>query len=382
MKVSHGALPHVAQYSMRYIKPLKGMTRKCIVLDLDGTLWGGIVGEAGIDGIKLGPIAPGIEYVEFQRALAALAKKGIILAICSKNNRDDVLPVLRSHDHMVLREQHFSAMKINWANKADNIRELAKEMNIGLDSMVFMDDNPVERELVRQVLPEVLTVDMPKDPSRYRAVLESMTDFELLAVTREDEMRGQQYQAMAQRQAMKSNSDSLESYLRSLDIRADITFAGQGQLARLVQLFNKTNQFNLTTKRYQAVDVDKFHNSQDCRLYVLSVKDRFGDHGLVGTALVRVEGRVWSIDSFLMSCRVMGLSVETAFLARICQDAIKEGVTMLKGEFRQTEKNHPAKEFYRQQGFKLEEDQDDRQNWVADLADVKIEKPDWIAESA
>jgi FkbH-like protein len=378
MKVTHSALPHMAQYSMRYIKPLKGAGRKCIVLDLDGTLWGGIVGEAGIDGIRLGPVAPGVEYEEFQRALAALAKKGVILAVCSKNNREDVIPVLRTHKHMVLREEHFGAMRINWGNKADNIREIAHELNIGLDSMVFMDDNPVERELIRQMLPEVLTVEMPKDPSRYRLLLESMTDFDLLAMTREDAIRGMQYQAMAQRDAARTGANSLEDYLRSLDIHVEITLAESAQLARLVQLFNKTNQFNLTTKRYQAVDVDKFHHSQDCRLYALSVKDRFGDHGLVGTALVFLDGAVWRIDSLLMSCRVMGLSVETAFLERICRDAQADRASRLVGEFSPTRKNQPVKDFYSRHGFELEREEGEGQTWALTIAESPVYKPDWI----
>src|SRR5918996_319181 len=196
-RMRHGdaTLNELARASMRYIKPLKGLTRKCVVVDLDNTLWGGVVGEVGADGIHLGPTAPGIEFVELQEALLNLTKRGILLAICSKNNPDDVLPVLREHKHMALREERFSAMRVNWRNKAENLAEIAVELNIGLDALVFLDDNPAERELVRQLLPEVLTVEMPKDASQYRATLEELTDFEMLAVTREDELRGSQYQA-------------------------------------------------------------------------------------------------------------------------------------------------------------------------------------------
>src|SRR2546430_357993 len=168
MRIAEASLPELARYSMRYIKALKGLTRKCVVLDLDGTLWGGIVGEVGAEGVALGPTAPGIEYVDFQRALLGLTRRGILLALCSKNNPEDALPVIRTHPHMVLREEQFAAMRINWRNKADNILEIAQELNIGLDSLVFIDDNPKERELIKQMLPEVLTVDLPKDPSLYR----------------------------------------------------------------------------------------------------------------------------------------------------------------------------------------------------------------------
>ena len=249
MRLAEASLPELARYSMRYIKALKGLTRKCLVLDLDGTLWGGIVGEVGAEGVALGPIAPGIEYLDFQRALLELTRRGILLAVCSKNNPEDALPVIRSHPHMLLREEQFAAMRINWKNKADNIREIAQELNIGLDSLVFFDDNPNERELIKQVLPEVLTVELPRDPSLYRRMLEDMTDFDLLSLTKDDEMRVARYQANAKRQAAKSTAVSLDEYLQSLKIRVSIHLASRDALNRLVQLFNKTNQFNLTTKR-------------------------------------------------------------------------------------------------------------------------------------
>ncbi len=233
MRHADPALRELARASMRYIKPLKGLTRKCVVVDLDGTLWGGVVGELGPEGIQLGPAAPGIEYVDFQEALLNLTRRGILLAICSKNNPDDVLPVLRDHKHMVLREEHFSAVRINWRNKAENLAEIAAELNIGRDALVFLDDNPVERELVRQMLPEVLVVEMPKDASQYRATLEDLTDFELLAVTREDEQRGGQYQANRKRQALEQSSGSLDQYLHSLEIRAEIGPAQAHHVERL-----------------------------------------------------------------------------------------------------------------------------------------------------
>lgn len=378
MRIAEAALPELARYSMRYVKALKGLTRKCVVLDLDGTLWGGIVGEVGTEGVSLGPIAPGIEYVDFQRTLLGLTKRGILLAVCSKNNPEDALPVIRTHPHMVLREEQFAAMRINWRSKADNIREIAQELNIGLDSMVFVDDNPNERELVRQVLPEVLTVDLPKDPSLYRRTIEDMTDFDLLALTKEDEMRVAQYQANAKRQAAKSTAVSLDEYLQSLEIHVAIDLAPRETLNRVVQLFNKTNQFNLTTKRYQAEEVTRFIESEEYRLYDLRVADRFGDHGLVGTAVVFKQREDWRIDSLLMSCRVMGLGIETAFLERIYSDAVRERVVRLIGEYVQSKKNQPVKEFYAQHGFSLLNDENGRQEWTLNVAATPIRKPSWV----
>ncbi len=378
MRLAEPALPVLAKTYMRYIKPLKGLTKKCVVLDLDGTLWGGVVGEVGAEGIALGPSAPGIEYLDFQRALLNLLRRGVLLAICSKNNPEDALPVVRAHPHMVLREEHFAAMRINWKNKADNIREIAQELNIGLDSLVFFDDNPNERELVKQLVPEVLTVELPRDPALYRRTLEELTDFELLALTKEDEMRVAQYRANSQRQAAKSTAASLDVYLASLEIRALIRRAPRDVLTRLVQLFNKTNQFNLTTKRYQTEDVEKLMSSSAVILYDLHVKDRFGDHGLVGTAVVRKEARAWRIDSLLMSCRVMGLGIETAFLARVCADASTERVARLIGEYVPTKKNIPVKDFYAQHGFKLVKEEEGRQEWELDLAQTSVQGPGWV----
>jgi len=378
MLLSEAALPELARYSMRYVKPLKGLTRKCVVLDLDGTLWGGILGELGPDGIHLGPTAPGVEYVDFQRALLDLSQRGILLAVCSKNNLEDALAVIRNHEYMILREGHFSAIRINWRNKAENIREIAEELNIGLEAMVFIDDNATERELVRQLLPEVLTVEPPSDPSRYRTMLEDMSDFELLAITREDELRGAQYQAMQRRRAARRAAVSLEQYLHSLEIKAEIGPAGGEALTRLVQMFNKTNQFNLTTRRYQLAEMERLLTSAGYRVYTLRVSDRFGDHGLVGAAIVLEEDGCWRIDSLLMSCRVMGLGVETAFLHRICVDARQAGIATMIGEFVATKKNQPAGAFYLQHGFRLLRETEGHQLWGLDLAEAKIERPAWV----
>jgi FkbH-like protein len=379
MRHGDAALRELARCSMRYVKPLRGLTRKCVVVDLDGTLWGGVVGEVGPEGIQLGPTAPGIEFVELQEALLNLTKRGILLAICSKNNPDDVMPVLRKHKHMVLREEHFSVVRINWRNKAENLAEIAEELNIGLDALVFIDDNPAERELIRQMLPEVLTVELPRDASQFRSTLEDLTDFELLALTREDELRASQYQANRRRQTLERSSGSLNDYLHSLEMRAEIARAGAHHVPRLVQMFNKTNQFNTTTKRYQAPDVERFLASPEHRVYVLEVADRFGDHGLVGATIVSEERAAWRIDSFLLSCRAMELSVETVLLKRICDAASRRDVPRLVGEFVPTTKNGPTADFYSRHGFRLDGESKRIQAWVLDPRVDRIEDPAWIA---
>lgn len=379
MRHTDPMLRELARACMRYVKPLKGLTRKCVVVDLDGTLWGGVVGELGPEGIQLGPTAPGVEFVDFQEALLNLTRRGVLLAVCSKNNPDDVMPVLRDHKHMVLREEHFSALRINWTNKAENLAAIAEELNIGLDSLVFLDDNPVERELVRQMLPEVLTVELPRDASQYRATLESLTDFELLAVTKEDEQRAGQYQANRRRQALERTSGSLDAYLQSLEIRAHVAPAAAPQVARLVQMFNKTNQFNATTRRYQTPDLERFLASPAHHVYTLEVADRFGDHGLVGAAIVVEEPEAWRIDSVLLSCRAMGLSVETVLLKRISDAARAKGVPRLVGEFIPTKKNAPTADFYSRHGFRLDGETGGAQAWSLDPRTEHIDDPAWIA---
>lgn len=380
MRIGDAALPELGACYMRYVKPLKGLTRKCIVLDLDGTLWGGVVGEVGPEGVALGPTAPGAEYMEFQGSLLNLTRRGILLAVCSKNNPEDALAVIRNHKYMLLREEHFGAVRINWRNKAENLREIAEELNVGLDSLVFLDDNPVERELIRQLLPEVLTPELPRDPSRYRVILEEMSDFELLAVTREDEIRMAQYQAMAKRRAIRDTARSLDEYLASLEIEVEVKPASPTDLNRLMQMFGKTNQFNLTARRYQAAEIERFMGSDECVVYVLQVRDRFGDHGLVGVAVIRKEDGSWCIDDLLMSCRVMGLSVETAFLARVYRDARTAGAVTLSGEFIRTTKNQLVDGFYERHGFRLVRDAAGHQLWERELGSgPPIETPAWIA---
>ena len=381
MRLNGSALPEIARHSMRYVKPLKALTRKCVVLDLDGTLWGGIAGELGMEGIQLGPSVPGLEYLDFQEALLNLTRRGILLAINSKNNPDDVLPIIRHHPDMRLREEHFAAVRINWRNKVDNMRELADELNIGLNSLVFIDDNPHEREIIRQMLPEVLNVDLPMDPSWYRETLEAMSDFELLALTKEDEGRNAQYQAMQQRRVVRNAATSLDDYFHSLKITVEIGTANSKSIDRLVQMYNKTNQFNLTTRRYQASDMIRFLADSAYRIYTLNVQDRFGDHGLVGAAIIQQKADCWLIDSLLMSCRVMGLSVETAFLHKIYEDAAHHGIRTLIGEFIPTKQNQPVEAFYSSHGFSRVKESHSHQFWTLNISEATIERPNWIART-
>jgi len=373
--LSESFLPEAADEYMGYVKALKNLTRKCIVLDLDNTLWGGIIGEDGFEGIQLGKDPPGNAFVDFQRLLLSYYNRGIILAINSKNNYDDAIKVIKRHPHMVLREKHFAAMRINWQNKVENMIELAKEINIGLDSMVFIDENPHEREQVRQVLPQVLVVEMSSSPYLYRQALENINDFNILVFTEEDKMRGEMYYASRMRSELQKSVVSLEDFLTSLEMKAIIRQADDFSLPRVTSLVNKTNQFNLTTRRYTASKIKKVKDEKNkFNLYTLQVIDKFGDEGIVGVAIVRKEPQTWIIDSFLMSCRVIGRKLETAFLAAIVADAKEKGVSTIVGEYVATKKNEPAKSFYPDHRFLKRKDFE----WVLDLAKTTISTPPWV----
>ncbi len=353
---SESFLPVLADEYVRMIRPLKGLVRKAIVLDLDNTLWGGVIGEDGINGIKLGGNdAPGNAFHDFQVALDALRQRGILLTICSRNNPEDVWPVIERHPEMVLRQDHFVASRVNWLDKATNIRDIARELNIGLDSLVFLDDNPAERALVRQQLPEVLTVDLPTDPAYLTRALLDLDVFESIGVSAEDIRRSEMYaQAQTRREFERTatSSNDLTSHLESLAMAVAIGRATPHTIPRIAQLVNKTNQFNLTTRRYTEAQVRAMADaSSQWAVFHVSVADRFGDLGLTGVAIVETRGDSWLIDSFLLSCRVLGRGIEDALLAHIAAQATASGATLLEGAFVPTAKNAPAAEFYPSRGF-------------------------------
>ena len=310
IKIALNFISYLAEDLMGYIKPLLGINRKCIVLDLDNTLWGGVVGEDGFDGIKLGPSSPGSAYLEFQRYIYSLYQRGIILAINSRNNHDDALQVLRDHPYMILREENFASMRINWADKISNMMEIAGELNIGLDSMAYMDDDPINREIMKKALPEILTIDLPKASSLYTPILLSLNDFNVLKITSEDAKRGEMYFQQRKRIELKKTASNLEDYLSQVGIRIRIKKADQFTIPRISQLILKTNQFNLTTRRYQEEDVRKFSEDINMLVGCAQVEDKFGDNGISGAFIVRKHNKCeWTIDTFLLSCRVMGRGV-------------------------------------------------------------------------
>jgi FkbH-like protein len=351
IKVALDYIPYLAEDLMGYIKPATGRNRKCIVLDLDNTLWGGIVGEDGFDGIKLGPKSPGNAYLEFQRHLLSLYHRGIILAINSKNNPDDAFKVIREHPYMVLREENFACLKINWNDKISNMREIGAELNIGLDSMVFFDDDPVSRELMNKMLPEVMTVELPKDPSLYTPTIMRMNDFNVLNITGEDMKRGQMYIQQRKTAELQSRALNLEEFLSQLGTRIKIKKVDSFTLPRVSQLILKTNQFNLTTHRYQEEDIRRLSRDDGVLIGCAQVEDKFGDNGITGAFIVLKEPAVWTVDTFLLSCRVMGRGVEDAMMSYILSEAKKAGIKTVKAQYLPTSKNKPCESFLEKYGF-------------------------------
>ena len=379
MPWSDGVLSGLAKEYLRYITPYAARNRKCIVLDLDNTLWGGVIGEDGLDGIQLGMDAPGNGFLAFQRELERLWRRGILLAISSKNNEEDVLPVFDQHDGMILRLSHFSTYRINWESKPNNIREIAKELNIGLDSLVFLDDSPVEQAKMRAELPQVLTPELPTDPAYFRNTLLDLDVFETLALTEEDRNRNQLYADQKARHEFETNAGSLDDYLAALEMVVDIEPANEQTLPRIAQLTNKTNQFNLTTRRYSEAQITDML-SGGCEVYSMRVIDRFGDNGLVGVGILKpIDVQTWDLDTLLLSCRVMGRSIETAFIAFLADRVRQRGIRRLRAWYLPTAKNSPVKDCYRQHGFTLIQQQPDGvELWQLELAEVGIVVPNWL----
>lgn len=351
IRISPQLIPRLCEGYIPYIRAMLSMTKKCLVLDLDNVLWGGIVGEDGLEGIKLGPTPEGSPFLELQKYALSLYRRGVILAINSANNPDDALEVFRKHPYMVLKEDHFASMKINWDDKISNMRAIAEEIEIGVDSLVFVDDSRVNREMIKQALPEVTVVDVPQDPALYVKTLEDLRVFDSLQLTEEDKRRGQMYAEQRKRVEFQGVAGDITEYLKALGQVVTIENLNKMNLARISQLSQKTNQFNTTTRRYLEADVVKMADSGRFLVVGIRVQDKFGDSGLTGVSIVEKGQEKWRIDSLLLSCRVIGRKVEDALLAYIMEQARMGGAKTLVGEFIPTKKNAPAKDFYRTRGF-------------------------------
>jgi len=373
IKVSLDYIPNLADEFTGYIFAVLGLTKRCIVLDLDNTLWGGIVGEDGYDGIKLGADAQGNSFIEFQKYLLSLHQRGILLAINSKNNPEDALDVITNHPDMILRKEHFACMKINWNDKVSNMIDIGKELNFGLDYLVYFDDDPVNRDFMKSSLPDVLTVELPNDSSQYAIILKNMKEFNVLKITDEDAKRGQMYVQQKNRQEFERSVTNLDEFLKQLKLKVKIKEADKFSIPRISQLTLKTNQFNLTTKRYQEEDIKNFVEDKNIEIGYAQVEDKFGDNGITSVFILNKRNpKEWYLDTFLLSCRIMGREIEKCIMSHIISKAKKDGVTIIKANYLPTKKNKPIEDFLPDCGFQKNED-----GWIINVNN-KFKSPDFI----
>lgn len=367
-----------AGFIVRHIRPLVGLTKKVIVVDADNTLWGGIVGDDGPDGIQIGQDYPGNAFQAFQRRLLALRDRGVILCLASKNEPGAVEAVLDNHPDMILRRAHFSALAVNWQPKPENVRAMANTLNLGLDSFVFIDDSEVECELMRTSLPQVMTIQLSKEPAAHAGVLEALDCFDQFALSREDRQRADLYRAEGERRALQAQTLDMESFYHSLQMRLTIGVNDIASVTRAAQMTNRTNQFNMMTVRCDEAQMRGLMEEVGVRVFTARLHDRFGDNGLVGLAVVRQADEAAVIEQFLFSCRVLGRTVEKNFLAWIAGRSQRAGATHLIGCYRPTAKNKPFANFYAEMGFARQDDSDDVNRWHLSLDEEGLPIDDWI----
>jgi FkbH-like protein len=365
----------------RLLAALRGRSYKALVLDLDNTLWGGVIGDDGLEGIVLGQgNAVGESYVAFQQYARALAARGVVLAVCSKNDEANAIAPFEEHPEMVLRRKDIAAFVANWQDKAANLRAIAEQLDLGLDALVFVDDNPFERNLVRAELPMVAVPEMPEDPADYIDTIAAAGYFETAEITEEDLKRGEQYQARAAREEARESATDMAGYLRGLEMRLEWSRFDRVGLARIVQLINKTNQFNLTTRRYTEAEVVR--TMEDPRTLTLQLRlvDRYGDNGIISLLIGKLgaDGSMVAgdgtlvMDTWLMSCRVLGRQVEEATLNLLVAEAAKMGAKRIEGTYIPTKKNGMVREHYGRLGFeKVEEGGDGSSRWRLELGDFR-----------
>jgi FkbH-like protein len=364
-------IPLYADAVARLLAAIRGTTRKCLVLDLDHTLWGGVIGDDGVGGIVLGQgSAKGEAFLAIQQAALALRSRGIVLAVCSKNDQEVARQPFREHPDMIIREEHIAVFAANWIDKATNLREIASTLNIGLDALVFLDDNPAEREQVRRELPMVAVPELPDDPARYPGALLNAGYFEAVSFVQEDRDRADAYTANALRASAGTTSD-MAGYLSELQMRLDVRPFDEMNRARIAQLINKSNQFNLTTRRYTESEVAAMERDPAKLTMQLRLDDRFGANGMI--SVIIVDRATWEIDTWLMSCRVLGRRVEEAALAQIVAAGRQAGAEAITGRHIPTAKNAMVAGHYRKLGFKpAGDDAGGATRWRLRLADYAV----------
>jgi FkbH-like protein len=370
------------KYILPVIKSIKGKAKKALVFDCDNTLWKGVIGEDGMENIEMsGKGKKGVVFEEIQHLALDLSKKGVIIGLCSKNNLEDVEGVFKNHPDISLKNEHIVIKKINWDDKASNIRKIAQELNIGLDSIVFIDDSDFELEFINDQLPDVKTLKVPANLYEYSQLLRSnLSLFYSFSQSTEDLKRVDMYKQEAERINQKASFENIESYLSSLELRIIVHVNPSAFAARISQLSQKTNQFNLTTKRYTESDIARFINTKDFLTFAFEVQDKFGDSGVTGVLILRTDltSKTAEIDSFLMSCRVIGRNIEIAFFTFLIEYLEKSGITKLYAKYSKTLKNEQVSDFYEKIGFICTESSEKEKVYELKLVDYMIKQINYI----
>lgn len=352
MVLSLDALPIVAAKTLAIIEALHGKFKKCVILDLDNTTWGGIIGDDGIENIQIGTLGIGKAFSEFQYWIKKLKNRGVIVCVCSKNTESVAKEPFEKHPDMVLRLEDISVFVANWENKADNIRHIQSILNIGFDSMVFLDDNPFERNIVRENLPEVTVPELPEDPAEYLEYLYTLNLFETLSYSEEDSERTKMYQIEAQRVSVQQKFTNEEDFLSSLNMVSLVEPFNKFNQPRVAQLSQRSNQFNLRTVRYTDTDIEKMAASENHVTFTFTLEDKFGDNGLICVIILEKEDENTAfIDTWFMSCRVLKRSMEHFVLNTIVDFCVQNGFETLKGEYLPTAKNEMVANHYQNLGF-------------------------------
>ena len=352
MPFSLEALPLIAKNTVSIIKSLKGIFKKCLICDLDNTLWGGVIGDDGLDGIQIGELGLGHAYSALQSWIKELKNRGIIIGICSKNNEDTAKEPFEKHPDMILRLDDLSIFVANWNDKAENLKYIQKTLNIGMDSIVFIDDNPFERNLVKSLIPEIFVPELPEDPALYLSYLQSLNLFETVSFGSEDINRTKQYKAEINRIQTQQSFSNYDDYLKSLEMKASAKPFDDFQTPRIAQLTQRSNQFNLRTIRYNEADIASISRSKDYYTLYFTLKDKFGDHGLISVVILEKKGTdTLFVSEWLMSCRVLKRGMEEFIVNKVISLARENGYKFVEAEYIATPKNAMVKDIYEKLGF-------------------------------
>ena len=363
-------LTRIAKNTCQILLTITGKFNKCLILDLDNTLWGGIIGDDGLEKIQVGELGIGKAFTEIQIWAKALKNRGIILAVCSKNEEIIAKEPFEKHPEMVLRLDDIAVFVANWENKADNIRLIQSILNIGFDSMVFLDDNPFERNMVRENIPGITVPELPEDPADYLKYLHSLNLFETASFSNEDSERTKLYQVEANRNIFQKSFTDENSFLKNLKMIALVEPFNKFNTPRVAQLSQRSNQFNLRTIRYTETDIARFSDSKEYITLAFTLKDKFGDNGLIAVIILKKEDKnTLFIDTWIMSCRVLKRGMENFTLNVIAETAQKNGYSFIKGEYIPTAKNGMVKDHYSNLGFEQTSG-----NWILNLTNYKSKK--------